>query len=199
MRRLRWLIALTSALLLLLAGSASAVRPPSDPPVDPTLAIEGLIVDCLANGHLKATATVSAGDQTSLEEISLVIFEHRFVPAGTGEYYPFDTMLGVAQWSDGVSSDSEAPGKPSTGLSNPTEFVLRTADGLGHFWNMVLSDGTPDAGSWFEVQVHAWGESTERGGGYVGIDRTDFVNCSTGELMENAKEPWEDFNYTEEG
>jgi hypothetical protein len=197
MRKFQWSIAMTSAFVLVLAGTAVAKPPSPDPPVPPVVTIESLDMAC-DGAHLNAELTASAGEQTRLTDVHLVIHEIRLVTAGTGGYFPYDTMLEVAQWSDGVGA-GEGPGKPSPGLANPMVFSLSTVDGSGHHWNTVLGDGTPAIGSWFEVHAGAHGESTERDGGWAGADRTDFINCGTGELMPEAAFPWEDWNYPEEG
>ena len=200
MRRARWLISLTSVLVLVLAGTALAAKPPTDPPTEPVVTIDALEFTCLADGHLKAEVTVSAGPDTRLENVSIATFEVRSVPAGVGGYSPFDQMLTVSQWSEGIDSGSEeARGKPTPGLPNPTVFSLNTADGSGHHWNTVLTDGNPAPDSWFEVHANALATSTARNGGAVAASRVDHVNCFTGELMQDTINPWEDWNFPAEG
>jgi len=197
MRKLRWSTGLTLVFALALVGTAAA-KPPTDPPVEPVVTIESLGLTCVGGGHLTAEVTVSAGDQTSLDEIHVVIHELKSVEAGVGGYFPYNTMLLVAQWGDGIRARQER-GKPGVGLPNPTTFALSTVDGPDHYWNTVLSDGTPVLGSWFEVHAGGYGGSTNRDGGWAADDRTDFINCGTGMLMTNANNPWEDWNYPEEG
>jgi hypothetical protein len=188
---------LTLVFVLALVGTAAA-KPPTDPPVEPVVTIETLQLTCPDGGHLSAAVTVSAGDQTSLDEIHVVIHELKFVEAGTGGYFPYDTILPVAQWGDGISARQER-GKPGQGLPNPTTFILRTGDGPDHYWNTVLGGETPAADSWFEVNAHGHGSSTNRSGDWAADDRTDFINCGTGQVMTNATNPWNDWNYPEEG
>lgn len=197
MRKLRWSTGLTLVFVLALVGTAAA-KPPTDPPVEPVVTIEALELACLEAGHLSAEVTVSAGDQTSLDEIHLMIHELKSVEAGVSGYFPYDTVLPVAQWGDGTSARQER-GKPGEGLANPTTFALSTVDGPDHYWNTLLSDGTPVLGSWFEVQTHGYGSSTNRDGGSAFDSRTDFINCGTGGVMIDAAHAWEDWNYPEEG
>lgn len=198
MRKLRWSTGLTLVFVLVLAGTASAAKPPSDPPVTPVVTIESLVLTCQEGGHLSAAVTVSAGEQTRLDEIHLVIHEIKLVTAEEGDYFPYDTMLRVAQWGDGISTLQER-GNPSQGLPNPTTLALNTIDGPDHYWNRLLSDGTPSVDSWFEVDAGVYGNSTDRNGGWAGDSRTDFINCETGEVMIEAAFPWDDWNYPEEG
>ena len=198
MRKLRWSITLTAAFVLVLAGTASAAKPPSDPPVPPVVTIESLDLTCLAEGHLNAEVTVSAGDQTRIDEIHLVIHEIKFVEAGVGGYFPYNTTLYAAQWGSGISTRQER-GNPNQGLPNPTTFALSTVDGLDHYWNTVLGEGNPVLGSWFEVRAGGYGNSTHRDGGWAGDSRTDFINCDPHEVMTEAAFPWNDWNYPEEG
>ena len=205
-KRYGWLIALLGvfALVAATAGNAGAAPKPSPvADVEVTLDSYGCEYDGGGTFAVSVAATAVASADTQINYMNVSVREYRAVAAGVGNYYPFDTTLDVADWYstlDGWNQD----------LTSPQSLSMRTDDSdfgtntKSHHWNIELTGGEPDPGSWFLVEARADGRVNRQGrrGGENSWDFDQeriFLRCEPlpVETSSSSGSPWEDWNWEE--
>jgi hypothetical protein len=189
------------ALVAASAGSAAA-----DPPgttVGVSLTDFGYACEYIDSSFeaIPVSATGVPDPGTKIEALGLSVREYRPVDAGTGNYYPFDTTIEVAEWFSHLSGQNQI-------RDEPLSFAMRTDEEFAtseksHYWNTVLTGEDPDPGSWFMVGAWVDGSAVQRGrkggGNTWASDREQvFLRCDPNATFVPDGSPWEDWNWPDE-